>query len=46
MIHDDITEKILGSCFDVAAELGSGFFESVYEKALAVALREKGLNVR
>ncbi len=30
--------------FDVSRELGAGFLESVYEKALLVALKQKGLN--
>jgi GxxExxY protein len=46
MLHGDITEIILAACFAVAAELGSGFLESVYEKALAIALRQKGLKVQ
>jgi GxxExxY protein len=43
MLHEEITEKILAACFEVANELGVGFLESVYEKALLVALRQKGL---
>ncbi len=46
LLHADTTEKILGACFEVAAELGSGFLESVYENALAIALRQKGLQVQ
>jgi GxxExxY protein len=40
-----MTAKIIGACFEVAEELGSGFLESVYEKSLAIALQQKGLNV-
>jgi GxxExxY protein len=40
--HADITEKVLGCCFEVIKELGAGFVESVYEKALLVALGDKG----
>jgi GxxExxY protein len=43
MLRDEITEKILGACFEVIKELGSGFLESVYGKALLIVLREKGL---
>lgn len=43
MLYEDITEQIISACFDVINELGAGFLESVYEKALLVALREKGL---
>ena len=45
MLHQEITEKIIGCCFDVINELGSGFLESVYEKSLVVVLQEKGLKV-
>ena len=45
MLHEVLTGKILESCFEVSKELGSGFVESVYEKALLVALRQKGLKV-
>ena len=46
MLHEDLTEKILSACFEVSNELGSGFLESVYEKALLIALREKGLQAQ
>jgi len=42
MQHAEITEQILGCCFDVMNELGCGFLESIYEKALLVVLKEKG----
>ena len=45
LIHAEITSKILEACFEVANELGSGFLESVCEKALLIALRDKGLKV-
>lgn len=28
MLHKDLTEKILGACFEVSTELGAGFLES------------------
>jgi GxxExxY protein len=45
MVHQELTGKILEACFEVSNELGAGFLESVYEKALLVALRQKDLNV-
>lgn len=39
-----ITEAVIGSAFEVINELGAGFLESVYEKALIVALHQKGLS--
>jgi GxxExxY protein len=43
LLHEDLTSNILAACFEVSNELGAGFLESVYEKALLIALREKGL---
>lgn len=43
MIHEELTGKILQACFEVSKELGSGFLESVYEKSLLVALKQKNL---
>lgn len=44
MKHKDLTGAILGCAFEVINELGAGFLESVYEKALLLALRQKGLS--
>ncbi len=41
--HTEITEAVIGCAFEVIKELGSGFLESVYEKALLLALHQKGL---
>jgi len=46
MLHEALTKKILKACFEVINELGSGFLESVYEKALAIVLNEMGLKVQ
>lgn len=43
MLYEDITGKILEASFEVSNELGNGYLESVYEKALLIALRQKGL---
>jgi GxxExxY protein len=45
LLHKELTDKVLGACFEVVHELGAGFLESVYEKALIVALIQKGLHV-
>ena len=44
LLHKEITERIIEACYEVANELGAGFLESVYEKALLVALGEKGID--
>jgi GxxExxY protein len=43
MLHEELSRKILQACFEVSNELGIGFLESVYENALLIALRQKGL---
>jgi GxxExxY protein len=43
--HQELTHKIIGVFYEVYNELGYGFLESVYEKALAVALAQAGLRV-
>lgn len=46
MIHEELTEKILKACFEVSNELGCGFLESVYLKALLIALAQAGLKAQ
>ena len=43
MLHEDLTRRIIGISFEVLNELGSGFLESVYKKALLLALRQADL---
>jgi len=43
MLYEEITKKILAACFEISNELGTGFLESVYQKALIIALQQKGL---
>lgn len=43
--HRELTERILGVAIQVSRELGSGFLESVYERAFALALSQEGLAV-
>lgn len=40
--HEQVTRDIIGCAFEVINELGIGFLESVYEKALLIALRQRG----
>ena len=46
MQHEQITKTIIGCAFELINELGSGFLESVYENAMCIALRQKGLAVQ
>ena len=43
--HSDLSRSIIGCCFDVIKELGAGFLENVYKKALFICMKEKGLKV-
>jgi GxxExxY protein len=44
--HEDLTERIIGAAIEVHRRLGPGFLESVYEKALILELRKRGLAVQ
>ena len=46
MLYEDLTARALEACFEVMKELGAGFLESVYEKALLIALQQKGLSAK
>jgi len=41
-LHRDITERIIGSAFEVYNELGYGFLERVYERSMQVELIKRG----
>jgi GxxExxY protein len=41
----DLTDKIIGSAITVHRELGQGFLERIYESALVLELRERGLRL-
>lgn len=41
--HGCLTEKVLGAVFEVSNTLGAGFLEKVYERALLLELRSRGL---
>jgi GxxExxY protein len=45
MLYGDVTEPILGAFYEVHHALGNGFLESVYERAMVVALEKRGLGV-
>lgn len=44
--HSELTDVILKVFFEVYNEQGYGYLESVYEKAMAIALQQEGLMVR
>ncbi|MFH1565340.1 MAG: GxxExxY protein [bacterium] len=42
--YSDLTAKIIGAAMEVHKFLGNGFQEVIYQRALAIELREKGLS--
>jgi hypothetical protein len=45
MENSAITQSILECGFEVSNEFGVGFLESVYENAMFIAMKQRGLNV-
>jgi GxxExxY protein len=43
LVHGDLTREIIGAFYDVYNGLGFGFIESVYQRALPIALAERGV---
>jgi GxxExxY protein len=44
--HQELTHEIIGAAYEVHPELGGGFLEKVYENAMAVELRARGLQFK
>ena len=42
---EGLTEGIIGAAIEVHTQLGPGFMESIYERALVLELRKRGLRV-
>src|SRR5690349_10345952 len=43
---DGLTDKVISAAIEVHKELGPGLLESAYEKALAIELSDRAVNVR
>lgn len=43
MENDQLTEGIIGACYEVHNQLGPGFNERIYQNALKVALKKRSL---
>ena len=46
LLHGELTKRIIGCFYEVHHELGIGFPESVYSRAMEIALKEKGIAVQ
>jgi GxxExxY protein len=42
LLHEEITQRIIGAAFEVHDQLGYGFLERVYQRALQVELLHRG----
>lgn len=42
-LHREITQAIIGAAFEVHKHLGYGYLEKVYQRAMQVELRQRGL---
>jgi GxxExxY protein len=43
LLHKEITQAVIGAAFEVHQHLGYGFLEKVYQRAMQVELRQRGL---
>ncbi len=43
LAHSEITQEVIGGAFEVHRQLGYGFLERVYQRALQVELERRGL---
>jgi GxxExxY protein len=44
LLHNEITEQIIGAAFEVHRVLGYGFLEKVYQRAMQAELLQRGLS--
>ena len=44
MLHEEITEKVIGIFYEVYRELGAGFLEKVYEGAMKIEFEMRGVS--
>ena len=43
-LHSELTGRIIGCAMQVHSELGNGFQEVIYQRALAIEMTQQGLN--
>jgi GxxExxY protein len=44
LLHERLTEQIIGLCIRIHRKLGPGFVEKMYEEALCIELRQAGID--
>jgi GxxExxY protein len=45
LLHGELTGQLIGAFFEVYNELGHGFAEQVYQRAIVIALAERGVRM-
>ena len=46
LLYEDITGEIIGAAMEVHRILGPGFLEAVYEEALCIELKRRGIDLK
>ena len=46
LLEENLTNRIRGAVYEVYEQLGHGYLEKVYERALIAELRQRGLRAR
>src|SRR5215203_140884 len=44
LVHEQITEQVIGAAFEVHSVLGHGFLERVYQRAMQAELLRRGIS--
>ena len=45
MLHEELTHKVIGAAYSVFNQLGFGFLENVYKKAMLIELQKQNIKV-
>jgi GxxExxY protein len=43
LVHGELSRELIGAFYEVFNELGSGFLEQVYQRAMVIALQDRGI---
>jgi len=46
LVLEGLTDRIIKACINVHKQLGPGFLESIYHKALEIELKKQGLKFK
>ena len=46
LMHGDVTREVIGAYYEVYNALGAGFLEALYQRAMGLALRSRGVSYK